>query len=53
MRKTAHQNKLTFNNYEVSIYLAAGQVVENTPCPAVKFLVNVQLIWLKLSLFPP
>ena len=32
-----------FSN-EVSICTAAGQVVENTPCPAVKFLVNIQLI---------
>ena len=45
MRKTALQNKLTLNNYEVSIYPAAGEVVENTPCPAVKFLVNFQLIF--------
>ena len=30
--------------FAVSICPAAGQVVENTPCPAVKFFVNFQLI---------
>ena len=30
--------------YAVSICPAAGQVVENTPCPAVNFFFNFQLI---------
>ena len=31
-------------NFAVSICPAAGQVVENTPCPAVNFFLNFQLI---------
>ena len=35
----------------LSICPAAGQVVENTPCPAVKFFVNFQFIMLNPCLY--
>ena len=37
--------------YAVSICPAAGQVVENTSCPAVKFFVNFQFIMLNPCLY--
>ena len=37
--------------FAVSICPAAGQVVENTPCPAVKLFVNFQFIMLNPCLY--
>ena len=42
---------LKYNQNAVSICPAAGQVVENTPCPAVKFFVNFQFIMLNPCLY--